>query len=756
MSLSRTNQTIRVILLISGLISFGLFLATGAIEIVPGANQGELATAAHQLGIAHPTGYPLICHLGHLFKAVPLGSFAYRQSLLAAVICSLAGLLTCLCMVNLGVRFLLGIFSCWILMIHPLLWAQATSIEVYGLLIFFVSGLFVSLARYENTRDFRWFLLSCFLFGLGLSNHLLIVFFLPIILCLAPLKSSTKLFSGLSLMIFGSSAYLYLPIRSFGRTVFHWGRTNSLDGLIEHISGRQFQTLMFSSSLNQLKTQINSASQLFINDWNWILILLALWGVWDMVRKKRKLLLALFTSAVLVCIFALNYQIHDITVYYLPVVWIVTIFAGLGLANLIARWRMPVSIPVIVLLAFLMIMKLPSNLRRLDQSGNQLGQNYAQILLASVPPEAILFYQGDNPMNTLSYGYFVENRREDIGYFDLNQNLAPFGKVDATQKPRLQFGTYRGPGNYLKAYPEGVAYASIQKSRPGRSEKQHFYRQLINNVLSAETRDPASCQMKAELLINSAEFECEHGDWSNGCLRYRQAAGVASELLEIIRYVPVLMSSRGLLREAIEVEESAVRLFPDDYYLLNNLAYHYLLSGKGLNRALRYSEKSLELAPKTLAYAKTLGRIQLLTGQTESAETTFQKYHDKTMQEYTKQLKRLWETNPELPREPQHWVSSISPMAMQMHLSLLVDQDLWHHVQFVLMLVSHNRSLSDDEIDLLVTSAVKLKQFPAVIQLLEGYLIDQKSRRIVLEKLLFLHRLSGNFSRIRELQEVLA
>src|SRR5579864_622195 len=46
---------------------------------------GELATAAYNLGIAHPTGYPLWCLLAHLWThLVPYGTVIWRLNTMSA------------------------------------------------------------------------------------------------------------------------------------------------------------------------------------------------------------------------------------------------------------------------------------------------------------------------------------------------------------------------------------------------------------------------------------------------------------------------------------------------------------------------------------------------------------------------------------------------------------------------------------------------------------------------------------------------
>src|SRR5258705_12504805 len=62
--------------------------------LLPGVSFGDWAEAEMvpaRLGILHPTGYPLYSLLGTLFSVIPVGSLAYRATLLSAVAAVNAG-----------------------------------------------------------------------------------------------------------------------------------------------------------------------------------------------------------------------------------------------------------------------------------------------------------------------------------------------------------------------------------------------------------------------------------------------------------------------------------------------------------------------------------------------------------------------------------------------------------------------------------------------------------------------------------------
>ncbi len=66
--------------------SLALYLSTLAPSVVTLFDDSlEFQLVTYQLGIAHPTGYPLYTSLGKLFTFLPFGDVAYRVNLMSAV-----------------------------------------------------------------------------------------------------------------------------------------------------------------------------------------------------------------------------------------------------------------------------------------------------------------------------------------------------------------------------------------------------------------------------------------------------------------------------------------------------------------------------------------------------------------------------------------------------------------------------------------------------------------------------------------------
>ena len=220
------------------------YLATLTPSLATG-DMGELATAAHFLGVAHAPGYPLHTFLGKLFTFLPINNTAWRLNFYSAFcggvtiyfaflviikICFSAGLDKITAYASSAASALTFAFS-------ATFWSQAVFTEVYTLSSIFSPLLFLILLLWQDAvlkhrnDEFPWFGESylcafSFLFGLAITNHQTIlgvgplaVLFIPFILytyCFRHRElSRLEILNGVTLLIvmlilFGFGAAVYL------------------------------------------------------------------------------------------------------------------------------------------------------------------------------------------------------------------------------------------------------------------------------------------------------------------------------------------------------------------------------------------------------------------------------------------------------------------------------------------------------------------------------------------------------------------
>jgi hypothetical protein len=211
-------------------------------------DSGELLTAACNLGIPHPPGYPLWCLLAHPFTWIPIGSIAERVHFFDA----LCGAGACLMVQRIGVR--LGGYP-WIalmasiqLAITPSLWSQSVIAEVYSLNALLIGiSIFAAIGFVDQPTPRNLSFLAGSI-GLGATNHHLAPYLsIPLVVwvlvrhprfCIKP----AYWFPSLLWLALGLSIYAYLPIRAAAHPVPNVGNPVTWSAAIDHITRKSYST----------------------------------------------------------------------------------------------------------------------------------------------------------------------------------------------------------------------------------------------------------------------------------------------------------------------------------------------------------------------------------------------------------------------------------------------------------------------------------------------------------------------------------
>ncbi|MFO7767830.1 MAG: DUF2723 domain-containing protein [bacterium] len=278
--------------------SVGLFgLVLYLVFLTPQAgwyDSGEFVGVATWFGVAHPTGYPLYSLLGRALSLLfaPIADPATRVNLLSAL-CG-AGTLSLLTLMMYrlaglihlgpmprGVRIMASVTPAAVLGTLPLFMEQAVVAEVYTLHTLAVAGLLylaleaVELGEgptgfYPDSRILKrvapswgpggWRLpvLTAYLAGLAMGNHLTVVLYFPALAFLIwwalrpesyvpePLKArsgpGTALRTGSILVLAGLAGltlYLLIPIRASLHPPFNWGGASELDNFLRLVTAAE-------------------------------------------------------------------------------------------------------------------------------------------------------------------------------------------------------------------------------------------------------------------------------------------------------------------------------------------------------------------------------------------------------------------------------------------------------------------------------------------------------------------------------------
>ncbi len=318
-------------------------------------DSGELTTVAVTLGIAHPPGYPLFTLLGHLFSRLPVGPIPFRVGLLSALTTALAALLiyrsasaiaSSLAPRASAVARELGPLAGALLFAFAATpWSQATVVEVYGLQVFLVMAFLAAAvaALREPRQAVRHWPLVAMTAMAALTNHLTgglllagaVVFIVISLIARGRGDSRAPIPVGRSLLAAAAPLllYAYLPIRGAMDMVYTWDYPTTWHRFLVHASARQYQGLLGRDGLRMTELDRFLGQQL-PQEAGWALLLLAAAGVVALLWRGRRFLWVTLAPLAAYMLYNLAYPIPDVSLYYIPVIAILGLWAAVGTALL--------------------------------------------------------------------------------------------------------------------------------------------------------------------------------------------------------------------------------------------------------------------------------------------------------------------------------------------------------------------------------------------------------------------------------------
>jgi hypothetical protein len=364
-------------------------LAPSVVTIFDDSLEFQLVT--YQLGIAHPTGYPLYVMLGKLFTLLPVGNIAYRVNLMSAAFgaatVTLVYLLTLQLLpansgrgpepTNAHTRLRPerpawagqagSVFGALLLAVGPVFWQQATIAEVYTLNAFFVALiLLVVLTTIKKSRDqqeerhglevrngvrpecrtpalvifspARPVLWLSSLLGLSLAHHRTTLLLVPAVGIYLLLTYDLRLFRprwwllGLLGGLWPLLLYLYLPLRGHVGSL-DGSYQNTWPGFWQHVTASGYNTFIVDNPLSQQRSWAYYgellADQVYTPVLAWV-------GLLALFQRGQHRVLALTGLAFATYLgFNLLYNVADIEVFFIPIFLIWAVWSGVGAAYLL-------------------------------------------------------------------------------------------------------------------------------------------------------------------------------------------------------------------------------------------------------------------------------------------------------------------------------------------------------------------------------------------------------------------------------------
>lgn len=389
-----------------------------------GADGGDLITAIATGGVPHPSGYPTFLLVAEFFSRLPFGTLAFRINLMSAVL----GIYTVLALYFLLEKCLnlrsAALFSSLAFAFSPLFWSQAVIAEVYTLHLAFVITL-LNLLILKNDR-LRDHIILGFIFGLGLGNHLTLLFLLPLLFVSLSEKMPESFSSTprsylrvvslrLAGLLIGISVYAILPLRALNNPPVNWENPVTPAGFWRLVSGQVYAAQLGLLSPAEIYQRIRGLSGLLFHQFTAFGVFSGVYGLLTPFPSSlRRTTIWIFLSFSL---FALFYAVPDSFVYLLPALLCFVIWVGFGVRELLLqlrRRRRFLEIGFAIALLCGILLRAGWLLPEVDASSDRRTQDFAETVIALAPPNAILFVDEDQEVFALWYYHYALKMRPDL------------------------------------------------------------------------------------------------------------------------------------------------------------------------------------------------------------------------------------------------------------------------------------------------------------------------------------------------------
>jgi hypothetical protein len=404
---SRPSRADRYVALALAASAAALYLATLCRSIY-WYDSAEYVTAAHNLGVPHPPGYPLYTLIAHVFTLLPLSPALAVNAMSAAFAC-VAVVLCYATARSLGASASAAAGAAALLGTGPSFWLNATIAEVYAPGLCCVFGVLLLLLHAQERAQPRLAVLAAGLAGAGLGIHYsLATMGLGFVwlaaqpaLAAAGRKRSGDVARQLARCAFAAAlgyfvVFAYVVLRADSDVVPNQAHPQSWQRLLWLLSGGNYR-LWFTHD-QPLAARAAHVLGLIAHELSLPGALLALLGLLAVARTARMRALALCLCVLGNVAFFIRYRVEDLEVFLLPSAGLLAVCAGLGaqaLAERLARLltkipRAPLAVFAPLLLLGLAAQRAHNGYPARDLHAFTAAQDYGERLAVQLPYRAVI------------------------------------------------------------------------------------------------------------------------------------------------------------------------------------------------------------------------------------------------------------------------------------------------------------------------------------------------------------------------------
>jgi tetratricopeptide (TPR) repeat protein len=559
-------------LLAAAAIAAALFAvyAWGACRTVYVGDSGDLATAVAVLGIPHPSGYPLYVIAGRLwsralfFLSLPLALSLFS----AAAAAGACGLLYRIAREE-GLGRTPALFSALLFAFGPSLWGEANVQRVYALNALFVAAAMLFAFRWRRGRRLADLAAASFLCGLGAANHLYMAVFGLALAVFAVATEPALLRRPLRLLACGGAAlaglapYLYLPLRARANPLLVWGDPRSAGNLARVILRQDFWGRRFLEGPADLGIILRDYARSLLTETAWVGPPLVVMALVIARRRKWPWLLPLLAMAGNFVSMALHGSRSDLFIwhrYYIPSYLMVAVMGGWGCAAALERLPHRVLAPAIVLLPPIAL--LATGFGRFDRSRYRVAEDYAQIILRTLPPGSHLIAADDNILFGLMYLNLGAGERPDVDLILEGVGGARLGSLAFNPDHDPVFVTHypnwKVPG--LEMAPVGLLFRPVRAGRAWPSPLP------VPERLAGEDDPRVPRDYLTQNLVGNFHYmrgvTFERGDWPAARREFTLAAEASPDNDVLFYNLGLIFSRDGLYADALAAFRRSAEINP--------------------------------------------------------------------------------------------------------------------------------------------------------------------------------------------------
>ncbi len=431
-----------------------LYLSTMARTLVLG-DPTEYTMASAVWGIPHPPGYAFITLMGKLFQTlIPFGDLPWRMHLLSVVAGILGALAIYFLLTELiachplsVTRYLPAVITTLLIGTSANYWQHAIHANPHIITAAFLALNLALLTHWytnldtenakkpQSTQRFffsfssvpsaspliplcpnRSLYLFAFCVGLGITHHPLTAFGLPayalfILLAYPRILGDWRTMGKMAICgLLGLTPWLYFPIRSPMQPVFGPHDMNALNGFLNVVLAQGLRVNLFHFGLADQPDRALVFWTLSRLQYSLLVILLAVWGIWQLLRADWRLLLLYGGAFAGITLFVIN-SVQDVMAYLLGPFLIVGLLAGIGLSHLLKSPTIQGKPIVAALFLLLPAYQISQNLPHISLKNYSEGADHLTAIetqFAGTNRNAILLHDWER-MTPVWYADYVEN-----------------------------------------------------------------------------------------------------------------------------------------------------------------------------------------------------------------------------------------------------------------------------------------------------------------------------------------------------------